>query len=131
MRNLSERSVARQMPVTVVDALEPVDVDHQAGHGSGVPLRTRQFFLQALLQVPPIVPARQEIRDASAQQARSVDRILDAHGAHGAQVRQKVRSMMTSEARRIAAAEAQRAGYAIIAAESNQRATLQHPAPGL
>src|SRR5271168_2242070 len=38
LRNLFECIVPRQMPVTVVDALEPVDVDHQAGDASGMSL---------------------------------------------------------------------------------------------
>src|SRR6266851_2783253 len=113
------------MSVAVVDALEPVDVDHQAGDSSGAPLRARQIFLESFLQIAPIVPTRQEIGDARAQQARAIDRILDAHGGDRAQVREKIRSVMTREARGIAAAEAQCAGCAVLARERHQGGALE------
>src|SRR5258708_4829517 len=113
------------MSVTVVDALEPVDVDHQAGDGAAAPLRARQIFLESFLQIASIVPTRQEIGDPCAQQARAIDRVFDAHGGDRAQVREKIRSVMTRESRGIAAAEAQRAGCAVLARERHQGGALQ------
>src|SRR5258708_7999665 len=113
------------MSVSVVDALEAIDVDHQAGDGSGAPLRARQLFLEALLQIAPIVPTRQEIRDPRAQQARAIDCILDAYGGDRPQVREKIRSMMTREARGIAAAEAQCPGCTVLARERHQGGALE------
>src|SRR6266403_6071238 len=105
------------MSVSVVDALEPVDVDHQTSDGSCPALRTRQLFLEALLQIAPIVPTGQKIGDPRAQQARAIDRIFDAHGGDRTQVREEIRSVMTREARGIAAAEAQCPGCAVLARE--------------
>jgi len=39
LRNFFQSTIPRQMAVSVVDALETVDVDHQAGDAAGVPLR--------------------------------------------------------------------------------------------
>ena len=71
------------------------------------------------------MPACEEIGDAGAQQPRAVDGVLDAHRGHRAQVRQKIRSVMTGEARRLAAAEAQRAGCAVLARQRHQRGALE------
>ncbi len=49
MRHLLQRVVAGKMAVAVVDALEAIDVDHQAGNGSAAALGSRQFLLQPLL----------------------------------------------------------------------------------
>src|SRR5579863_5213919 len=103
------------VPITVVHALEQIDVDHQAGHASAVPLRTRQLFLQSLLQIAAVVPAREEVGDAGSQQARTVDRILDTNRGYRTQMPQKIGSMVTREARRIAAAETQSAGGSVFA----------------
>ena len=124
VRDLFESIVARQMPVAVVDALEPIDVDHQACDRSAAALRARQFFFQALLQVAPIVPAGEEIGDAGAQQPRAVHGVFDANGRHRAQVREKIRAVMARKARCIAAAEAQCAGRAVFARQRHERGTF-------
>src|ERR1700675_3479326 len=113
------------MPIPVVYALESIDVDHQACDGSAAALRTRQFLLQSLLQVASIVPARQEVRNAGAQQPRTIDRILDAYRSDRAQMRQKFRAVMAREARQIAAAETQRSGGAILARQGHEGRTLE------
>ena len=93
------------MPVAVVDALESIDVDHQTANAAAAPLRAGQFFLQALLQVASIVPAGEEVRDA----------VLEAYRGNRAQMREKIRAVMARKARSFAAAEAQRAGGAVLA----------------
>ena len=62
MCDLFQCVVAGQVPVAIVDAFESVDVDHQAGNRTTAPLRSRQFFFQALLQVAAVVPAGKEGR---------------------------------------------------------------------
>ena len=106
LRNLFESAVSRQMSVAVIDALEFVDVDHQTGDRPAAPLRARQLFFQALLQVAPIVPAGEEIGDAGAQQPCAVHGVFDAYGGDRAQMREKVCAVMARKARGIAAAEA-------------------------
>ena len=47
LRHLAQYRIAGQMPVLVVDALEVIDVDHQARDGQMFSLRARQLFAQA------------------------------------------------------------------------------------
>jgi hypothetical protein len=73
------------MAIGIVDALEAIDIDHQAGDRAGMTLRARQLLAQALLQIAPVVPTGQEIRDAGPQQAVAVDGIFEAHRGDRAQ----------------------------------------------
>ena len=130
MRYLLERGIARQVPVTVVDALEPVDIDHQAGDRSAAPLCTGQLLLQPLLQVAPVVPAREEIGDARAHQAGAIDRVLDAYRGDGSEVRQKIRAVMPRESGRITAAETQCAGDAVLSRQRQKGDALEVLGPG-
>ena len=97
LRDLLERDVARQVPIAVVDALEVVDVHHQAGDGACLALSARELLLQALLQIAAVVPPGQEIGDARAQQPGPVDGVLDAHRGDRAQMREKVGAVMARE----------------------------------
>ena len=76
------------------------------------------------------MPPGQEIGDARAQQPGPVDGVLDADGGDRAQVRQEVGAMVAREARRIAAAEAQRAGGKILAGQRHQGRAFQIDCPG-
>src|SRR5262245_20111060 len=77
-RNFLEGFVTGEMPEAVVDFLEVVDIDHQAGERLAGALGTRQLFAQAVVKVTPVVPAGQEVRDATAQQPRAIDRVFHA-----------------------------------------------------
>ena len=89
------------------------------------PLRARQLFLQALLQIAAVVPSGQEIGDAGAQQARPVDGIFDADGGDRAQMREKIGAVVPREAGGVAAAETQRTGRAVLARQRHQRGALE------
>src|SRR5262249_21526520 len=129
MGDLLECVVSRQVTVAVVDALEPIDIDHEARDGDGTALRARQLLPQTLLQVTPVVPSGEEVSEAGAQQARAVDAVLQAYRGHRAHVRQKVGPVMTREAARLAAAEAEHAGGALLARQRHQRGALEIRAP--
>ena len=123
--DLFERDVAREMAVAVVDALEAVDVDHQAGDGAGPPLRAGQLLLQALLQVAAVVPpVRKSVMPARSSRARLTAFSMQT-AATAPRCDQKVGSVMAREARRVAAAEAQRAGGKILAGQRHQGGAFQ------
>ena len=58
-------------------------------------------------------------------QARTIDRVLDAHGGDRPQVRQKIGAVVPRETCRIAAAEAQCARGEILARERHQGCALE------
>ena len=71
-RHLAQHRVAGQMPVLIVDALEVIHVDHQAGDRLAGPLRARQLLAQARVQIAAVVEAGEEIREPAAQEPRAI-----------------------------------------------------------
>src|ERR1043165_3818141 len=59
----TQQRVASEMAVLIVDALEVIDVDHQAGDGLAEPLGPRELFAQARVEVTSIVEAGEEVRE--------------------------------------------------------------------
>ena len=72
-------------------------------------LRAGQLLAQPRVQVTAVVEAGEEVSETAAQQARAVDRVLDADRGHESQVREEVARQLRGEALRIAAGEHQHA----------------------
>ena len=121
LRGLAQRHVAREMTVLIVDLLETIQVDQQTGEARALPLRARQLLLEAGIEITAVVPAGEEIREAAADQARAVDRVLDRERGDDAEVREKIGCEVTREAALVAAAEVQAPLQSILAAQRNQR----------
>ncbi len=121
LRHLAQHGVACQMSVLVVDALEVVDVDHQAHDRLSGALRPRQLFAQARLQVAPIMETGEEIGEAAAQQARAIDGVLDADRRHQPQVRQEITRQLLGEAQRVDAGEHQHAVELLVTPQRDER----------
>ena len=120
-RDFLQRLVARQVAEAIVDLLEVVDVDHQAGQRLAGALGARQFLAQPIVEIAAVVPAGEEIRDAAAHQARAIDRVFQADRDDHAQVREEIRRQVAGEALRIAAAESHDADGAVVARQRDQR----------
>ena len=95
-RNFLERFVAGQVAEAIVDLLEVVHVDHQAGQRLAGALRAREFFAKAIVEIAAVVPAGEEVGDAAAHQARAIYRIFQADGNDDAQVREKIRGQVAA-----------------------------------
>ena len=59
---LLEHRVARLVSVRVIDALEAVEITHHAGERLVQPAGMLEHLAQPLLEVPPIVEAREGVR---------------------------------------------------------------------
>ena len=121
VRHLAQHRVAGQVAVLVVDALEVIDVDHQAGEGLVGALGARQLLAQARVQVAAVVEAGEEVGQPAAHQARAVHRVLDADGGDHAQVREEVARQLAREAERIQAREHQHPVELLVAAQRDER----------
>ena len=95
-RDFLQRLVAREMAEAVVDLLEMIDVDHQAGQRLAGAFGARQFLAQPVVEVAPVVPAGEEVRDTAAQQARAIDGVLEADRDDDAEVREKIRRQIVA-----------------------------------
>src|SRR5438045_8099416 len=93
------------MPVLVVEALEVIDVDHQAHQRMPGALRARQLLAQPRVQVASVVKAGEKIGEAAAQQPRAVDRVLDAQRRDEPEVRQEIARQLLRETERVGARE--------------------------
>ena len=60
-RELLEDRVARLMAVGVVHALEAVEIAHDAGKGLLEAARMLEHLVEPLLEMPPVVEARQRV----------------------------------------------------------------------
>src|SRR5688572_25192469 len=60
-RDFFESLVAGQMTKAVVDLLEMIDVDHQAGQRLSRSFRARELLAQAVVEIAAVVPAGQEV----------------------------------------------------------------------
>ena len=95
-RDFLQRLVARQVAEAIVDLLEMIDVDHEAGERLAGTFGARQLFAQPVVEVAPVVPAGEEVGDPAAQQARAVHRVFEADGDDDAQVRQEIRRQVVA-----------------------------------
>ena len=93
-RDFLERLVAGQVSEAIVDLLEVIDVDHEAGQRLAGAFGARQLLAQPVVEIAPVVPAGEEIGDAAAHQARAIDRVFQADRHDHAQVREKIRSQV-------------------------------------
>ena len=111
------------MPVLVVDALEVIDVDHQAHQRMPGALRARQLLAQPRVQVASVVKAGEKIGEAAAQQPRAVDRVLDAERRDEPEVRQEIARQLLGEAERVGAREHQHPVELLVTPQRDQRET--------
>ena len=65
------------MTVSVIDVLEMIDIEHQAYQAAGVAAGSREFLDQSHLEIPAVIPARQDIRKSAAQKSRTIDNIFE------------------------------------------------------
>ncbi len=96
-RDFLERLVARQVAEAIVDLLEVVDVDHEAGQRLAGALGARQLLAQPVVEVAPVVPAGEEIGDAAAHQARTIHGVFQADRDDDTEVREKIRGQVAGE----------------------------------
>ena len=102
-------------------SLKLIDVDHEAGQRLAGAFGARELLAQAIVEIAPVVPAGQEVRDAAAHQPRAIHRVLQADRDDDAQVREKIRRQIAGETLRIAAAERDHADRAVVARQRDQR----------
>src|SRR6185295_13652311 len=62
-RDLLQDFVTGEMPMPVVDALEVVDVDHEARERTALPPAAHDLLAKAGLKVAAVVPAGQNVRE--------------------------------------------------------------------
>ena len=124
-RELSQQFVAGEVTVLVVDLLEVIDVDHEARERAVVALAAREFLVQACLQIAPVAPARERIRESAANEARPIDGVLEAEGGDDGEVVQEVGREMPAESVAFVAAEIEAADDALLARERKQRDALK------
>ena len=115
-----ERLVTGKVTEAIVDLLEMIDVDHQAGQCLAAAFGTRQLFAQPIVEITPVVPAGQEIRDTAAQQARTVDRVFEADRHDHPKMREKIRGQVACESPWIEAAEGDDPDCAVVARQRDQ-----------
>ena len=128
-RELPQHLVARQMPETVVDGFEVVDVDHEAGQRRPISAAASELLVQARLKIAPVVPSRQHVREAAAHEPRAVDGALERERGDDGQVVQKIRAEEGQEAFALAAAEVQAADQPFLPRQRQQAPRFRAP-PG-
>ena len=77
------------------------------------------------LQISPVAPARERVREAAADQARAIDRILEAEGRDDGEVVQEVGREMPGEPAAFVAAEIDAADDVSLARQRKQRDALE------
>src|SRR5690606_6680810 len=120
-RDLTQHLVADEMPVTVVDALEMIDVDHEAGQRLALAPAARELLAEAAREVAAIVPTRQRIREAAANEPRLVDGVLDREGRDRREVLEKIGRVLFREAIGAIAAHVEAADERLAAQQRQQR----------
>src|SRR5262249_33218597 len=61
LRDLPQHLVARKVAVSIVDALEVIDVDHEARERAALAAAARKLLAQTALQMGAVVPAGQDV----------------------------------------------------------------------
>ena len=130
LSGFAQRHVTGEMTVLIVDLLEPIQVDEQAGQARALPLRARQLLLQARIQIAAVVPAGEEVREPAAHQARAIDRVLDRERSDDAEMREEIGRKVPREALLVGAAEIEAALQPVLAPQRNQRDAANAGAAG-
>ncbi len=105
----------------IVDSLEVIDVDHQAGNGLLHALGASELFPQTGVEVTPVVKPCQEVGESATHQAGPIDRVLDADRGHDTQVSQEIGRQLTRKPKRIGAREDQNSVELFVPQQWNDR----------
>src|SRR5512134_2932706 len=109
------------MTEPVVDLLEVIDVDHEAGQRMALTPTARELLVQARLQIPTVVPARQHVGKTAAHEPRPIDGVLESKCHDDGEVMQEVRGELSREPPAFAAAQVETADDPSLPRERQQR----------
>jgi hypothetical protein len=121
LRNFAQHGIAGEVSVLVIDALEVIDIDHQARNGLMIALRPCQLLAQPGVQIAAIVETGEKVGQAAAHQPGTIHGVLQADRGHDSQVSEEIGGQLPIEAEAIGAREHQHPIQLAAAAQGNQR----------
>ena len=100
---------------------EMIDVQHQTSEVALIASGSRQFFIDAHLQVATVMPPGQYVSETTAKQARPVDHVLDTERRNDPKVCKEISCMRSCETRLVLAPQVNTADQLLAVSQRDHR----------